>query len=72
MSESEIEKLKSDVVALTALVGVIDAASEMTRLGHRLTVMADQVTEMTGALAERCGYSVEELFGRIWDSGGEL
>jgi len=66
--ESEIEKLKSGVVDLAALVGVIGAASEMALLGHRLTVMADQVTDMAGALAERCGYSVEELFGKIWDS----
>ena len=56
MSEREIEKLKSGVVDLAALVGVIGAASEMTLLGHRLTVMADQVTEMAGTLAERCGW----------------
>jgi hypothetical protein len=68
MSNSELEKLKSGVVDLAALVGVIDAASEMTLLGHKLTVMADQITEMTGTLAGRCGYSVEELFGKIWDS----
>ena len=64
----EIEKLKSGVVDLAALVGVIDAASEMTLLGQRLTTMADQVTDMAGTLAERCGYTVEELFGKIWDS----
>jgi hypothetical protein len=44
------------------------AASEMALLGHKLTVMADQITEMTGTLAERCGCSVEELFGYVWDS----
>jgi len=66
--EREIEKLKSGAVDLAALVGVIGAASEMALLGQRLTTMADQVTEMTGALAGRCGYSVEELFGQIWDS----
>lgn len=66
--EREIEKLRSDVVDLAALVGVIGAASEMALLGHRLTVMADQVTDMAGTLAGRCGYSVEELFGKIWDS----
>jgi hypothetical protein len=66
--EREIEKLKSGVVDLAALVGVISAASEMALLGQRLTTMADQVTEMVGTLAERCGYPVEELFGQIWDS----
>lgn len=68
MSEREIEKLKSGVVDLAALVGVIGAASEMALLGHKLTMMADQITEMTGTLAGRCGYTVEELFGHIWDS----
>jgi hypothetical protein len=68
MSAREIEKLKSGVVDLAALVGVISAASEMALLGQRLTTMADQVTEATGALAESCGYSVEALFAQIWDS----
>jgi hypothetical protein len=68
MSGREIDKLKSGVVDLAALVGVIDAASEMADLGRKLAEMADKITEMTETLAKRCGYSVEELFGIIWES----
>jgi hypothetical protein len=65
IENAEIAKLQKDTAVLAALVSVISTASEMAFLGQKLIASADRITEITGALAERNGHSVDALFEHL-------
>lgn len=64
---AEIAKLQKRAADLAALASFINTASEMAALSGELLTKADQITEITGELAERLGFSVAEVFEHLED-----
>jgi hypothetical protein len=61
MTERDIRKLQNDATDLSAMVSIVSFASDLAAMGQKLLTMSNQITEALGTIAERNGYTVEEL-----------